>query len=868
MHLHADKKTNFCHRHSFLRILFASGLIICVSGILTGSFPVSKWLTARFQVDESVFFIISITLTSLGLAAIIFVIIHFIREWEKITYTVESLIARHSPNMLTGKDHSLTGLLDRVVEHIHSRIDFADTLMHTIPSAVIVSDFEGIIIQANSACSIMFCPDKEVVGSTLGDILANEYQNRSLVTMIRSASCKGSISMYWEGLCAGTIFPVFLQMQIIQLEGADFLLSVATDISDMKNAADEIFFRSSLLDNVFDSIIARQLDGTIVYANKVACQMHQYKMEEMIQLNAEDLVFPTSLVDYKTRITHLDKAGPSIFEIWHKRKNGTFVPVEASCVMISVTSESLIIETHHDLSEVKAGQHALRESEERFRSFFDNAKDSVFIATSNGFLLNINNAGRAFLGISDIDPKEVDLFSMFMSKHDRTNFINTMSAYGFVKDFQVDLQKMDGVISSVEINATFFHNPLYHITGYNGFIRDVTHDKLMEAQVRQSQKLDAIGRLAGGIAHDFNNILTIIIGNTEIALLTLNQTNQLYEPLKEIKDSAERAARLTTQLLAFSRKQLVQPEVFDPEEQLQELYKMLMRLIGEDINLFVQTQGGVSPIKADRNQFEQVIMNLVLNARDAILEKPNASERNIEIETRQIFIDSTFPGHTESGQHGPHIHIRVKDTGTGIPEENIDKIFDPFFTTKEPNKGTGLGLSIVFGVITQNNAQIHASSKIGEYTQFDIYWPCTTDSPKQEKEELVEPDKPSYGDEKILIVEDETSLCSFTMSALRRCGYDCISAANYTEASNAVKSHPDIDLAFIDIVIPGKDGITLARELSKSKPLLSILLTSGYPDVHIDAIEGATPWDMIQKPYNIGDLAKKIRQLLDKKEKG
>lgn len=760
-------------------------------------------------------------------------------------------------------DSPLMESLKTAFASVKNRLSFFDTIINTIPSAVIVTDPDGRILQTNRTALMILSSDSQMVGKSIYLFLSPVFHSTTINTVIRSAIENGGNALYWEARCDNTIFPVFLQIQAISLAGEKFILFVTSDMSDVKNANDELFFRSALLDSVFDSVIAYHIGGKIVYANHAAALLHRYSIQEITIRNADNLIFPTSLVEYREKISSLTSLKTAVFQIWHLRKDGTYVFVDTHASLVTVNGRDLIIETHHDLTQTKANENALKESEERFRSFFDNAKDCVFIATNNGYLMNINNSGRAFLDIRDIDPREIDLFSLFKDDEQKIQFIKTIQSFGFVRDFKAELKRLNGSVSSVEINASFFHNPLYHFTGYHGFIRDVTGELLMEAQVRQSQKLDAIGRLAGGIAHDFNNILTVIIGNTELGLLSLGNNHPLIEPLNEIKDSAQRAAKLTSQLLAFSRKQMLQVEPINANSLINNLYKMLKRLIGETINLTLKTDSNIMAIRADSNQFEQIILNLALNARDAISEHTESKEKSITIETSQIYLDSSFVEQHIGMEEGPYLHISVTDTGSGIKPDYIDKIFDPFFTTKAPDKGTGLGLSTVFGIISQNKAYIFVDSKEGEFSRFDIYWPSIGDSfapPKSvSKESSI-----STGTESILVVEDEVSLCAFAANALTQLGYQITSANSYDDAIDMYKKSDSIALAFIDIVIPGKNGIQLAQELVKLNPDLRILFTSGYPDSFFSGAEELLVHaEYIEKPYNISELANIIRSMLD-----
>jgi PAS domain S-box-containing protein len=737
----------------------------------------------------------------------------------------------------------------RIIMRVEGQISFSNTLMGTIPSAVLICDLKGRIIVTNMTTDTMFCTNSELRGSSAYSLFVSEFQGKKANDLFSVESSLESV--YWEAICEETPFPVFVQRRKIYLEQEPFLLIIVTDLSEMQKANADIVFRSALLENVADSVIAHIPGERILYANGAACRLHQFTLGELEYMNAEELIFPTSLKTYREEISRIKSTKHSEFEVSHRRKNGTFVQMKTYCSSINVNGREMIIETHHDLTDIHSSQHALEESEERFRSFFDNAKDCIFITTSNGYFLNINNYGKSLLGIES-DPSEIDLFTLFVNPDECARFRKEISTFGFVRDFRTEFHRIDGSQVSVEINASFFHNPVYHLTGYNGFIRDVTNEITMSAQLLQAQKLDAIGRLAGGIAHDFNNVLTVIIGNTELSLLSIGAENELYEPLCQIKESAERAARLTGQLLAFSRKQANQPDIINPYIIINEFYHMLKRIIGDPIELELRLDPSASSIRADQNQFEQVILNLVLNAHDAIIEKPDRHENRIIIETAHVYIDSSFVQTHKGISRGAYVLISVIDSGVGIPEENLDKIFDPFFTTKSPEKGSGLGLSTVFGIISQNKAFIYALSTPQQNTRFDIYWPCS--------EETIEAvsDKPREecsSDDSILIVEDEQSLCSFTATALRKKGYTVYSAFTADDALEIASAHPELDLAFIDIVLPIKNGVQVAHEIKHILPKIKIIFTSGFHDSYAQYEETfGEKADFIKKPYSISSL--------------
>ncbi|HNX59872.1 MAG TPA: ATP-binding protein, partial [Spirochaetota bacterium] len=289
------------------------------------------------------------------------------------------------------------------------------------------------------------------------------------------------------------------------------------------------------------------------------------------------------------------------------------------------------------------------------------------------------------------------------------------------------------------------------------------------------------------------------------------------------------------------------------------------RIIGENIALELDLDADNCPIKIDRSQFEQIILNLVVNARDAINERNRPSDGKIVIRTRKGSSIDEYIHVSDPQDRSDYFQLVISDNGVGIPENHIDKIFDPFFTTKGPDRGTGLGLATVFGIITQNNAKIIVHSNTAKGTEFIVLWPVCQEMPEQiETEEKIE--LSPHGTESILIVEDEPSLCAFTLNSLSRFGYTCVSASNYSEAIDQMNSSEGIDLAFIDIVLPGKGGITLAHELVRISPGVTIILTSGYPEKSIEDEKIPSEWDIVRKPYNVNDLLRHVRKTLDLKK--
>jgi signal transduction histidine kinase len=380
----------------------------------------------------------------------------------------------------------------------------------------------------------------------------------------------------------------------------------------------------------------------------------------------------------------------------------------------------------------------------------------------------------------------------------------------------------------------------------------------LEDQFRQAQKMEAIGRLAGGVAHDFNNLLTTILGYCEI-LLMRKQPEPDRGNLDEIRMAAERASRLTAQLLAFSRKQVLLPKVLDLNALIDETQKMLGRLIGEDIELEVALHPEVAYIKADPGQVEQVIMNLAINARDAM---PGGGK--LTIETHNVELDASYAGQHIEARTGPHVMLAVTDTGIGMDRETVAHLFEPFFTTKEQGKGTGLGLSTVYGIVKQSGGSIGVYSEPGKGTSFKVYFPPAGDRPEQR------PAAPQVrndrGNETILLVEDDDAVRQLSKRILEGNGYTVVEAAHGAEALAVSEKHNgQLHLLVTDLIMPQVGGRELAARISSKRPDLPVLFMSGYTEdavVHHGVLEKDLAF--IQKPFTPATLARRVREILDR----
>jgi PAS domain S-box-containing protein len=522
--------------------------------------------------------------------------------------------------------------------------------------------------------------------------------------------------------------------------------------------------------------------------------------------------------------------------------------------------EERTAQLRQQIREREHSQESLRRSEEKFSKAFRASPDWMAITTlTEGHFVEVNEAFVRISGYSweEVQGRTASEISLWADPKERPRIMGILETQGSVHGEEVRFRTRSG-----EIRTMLWSAEPIEVDGVRcamAVASDITERKALEEQLFQSQKMEALGRLAGGVAHDLNNLMTVVTGYSQLLRQALPQEDPMREDLEEISKAGDRASGLVGQLLAFSRRQMLQPRILDLNEVVTDMEKMLRRVLGEDIDLETRPGSDLCRVKVDPGQMEQVIMNLAVNARDAM---PKGG--NLTIETANVLLDDAYARTHASVKPGPYVMLAVSDTGTGMDEGTRARIFEPFFTTKEKGQGTGLGLSTVYGIVKQSGGEIWVYSEPGQGATFKVYLPAEEEgeAPFQRKEtgEL-----PLHGTETVLVVEDSEEVMELVVKILAEKGYHAMAARDGGEALRICEAHAgSIQLMVTDVVMPGMSGRELAESLKGTRPEMKVLYMSGYTDnaiVHHGILDAGV--DFLQKPFTPQALAQKVREVLD-----
>jgi two-component system, cell cycle sensor histidine kinase and response regulator CckA len=617
-----------------------------------------------------------------------------------------------------------------------------------------------------------------------------------------------------------------------------------------------------ILEALPNPIIVANQDATIVLVNGLAEELFSCEREKLLGRSVEELVSECSRSLYRARFSELlQRPGRMKFDLYALAGDGREFPVEVNFSPLMAGKNISILNAfrcYRDANERKSEASSLAESEKRYYEMFENANDIMFVLDLAGGCTFLNKAGEQLSGYTIAEAMNMNILQVIHPEHlDKVRDAFSRAAAGeIVKTIEVEIMAKDGRRVPLEVSAKAIYQNGNSI-GIQGVARDVSERKLLQRQLLQAQKMEAVGRLAGGVAHDFNNILTIIGCYSDLLLGELNPGDPKFEYVEQIKGAGKKGSWLALQLLAFSRKQARSPRVLDINVVVAECTKMLGRVLGKDIRVETRPAQKIGMLKADPGQIEQILLNLAINAADAM---PEGGQ--FAITTRNTELDESYVSSHIGAHCGSYVTLEVSDTGRGMDPETQMHIFEPFFTTKEEGKGTGLGLATVYGLVKQNNGYIWVESKLGQGTTFTIHLPRT--------HEIICSDRPAEsaavgGSETLLVVEDEESVRNILVRILQNSEYNVLAAKTSEDALNLCRNYNlPIHLLITDFAIPGMNGRELARVFSRWKPATKVLFISGYTD---DVIAQYGTLDretqLLQKPFQREQLLRKVRSLLD-----
>jgi two-component system, cell cycle sensor histidine kinase and response regulator CckA len=608
--------------------------------------------------------------------------------------------------------------------------------------------------------------------------------------------------------------------------------------------------------NAADMIAVVDMEGRRIFNSLSYEKVIGYSPEELQSSSAFEQIHPDDREYVKKAAEDAKHSGiGTTLEYRFRHKDGTWLVLESTSSVIRNAKgepEKLVI-VNRNITERKR-------AEADFRSVVEDAPYGIYRASITGRFLQVNPALQKMLGYEhEQELLKRDLAKdIFRHNGEYQRLTELLNGTKEIKDLEMEWNRYDGTSITVRCSGHSIHDENGFPKHFEVFAEDVTEKRVLERQLRMAQKMEAIGRLSGGIAHDFNNLLGVIIGYSRVLKKALGAGNALCEHALEIEKAGERAASLTKQLLAFSRQQVLTPAILDLNALASDMEGMLPRLLGEDVKVSLELDPELGSVKADQSQIEQIIMNLAVNARDAM---PNGGQ--LKIRTANFEIDQTYTRNHTGSKAGRYVLLAVTDTGTGMNAETLTHMFEPFFTTKERGKGTGLGLATVYGIVKQSNGYIWVDSAPGKGTSFEIYLPRHAGQPAGEQK--LDSEERLRGSECILLVEDAEPLRRLAKSFLETGGFRVFSAGSGEEALEVAAGFGGVfDLLLTDVVMPGINGRVLAEQLLPRQPGMKVLYMSGYTDSFIaghGVLEPGT--HLLHKPFTDEVLIRKVRQVLD-----
>ncbi len=776
--------------------------------------------------------------------------------------------------------------------------EFTRTLVGEMDAGLVVTDTDNRVVYANHSYADLIGAEGESQVTNVETAFSKKDEATEFIYKMSNTVRAGGAIVEEVRLSSGFTpeqqgarwFRLRARPMAIEKGGKPYTVWQISDVTadrfEQENAFQALQEAIHYLDHAPAGFMSSEESGNLVYINATLSDWLGLDLArfEPGSVNASEIISDESLALFNTLQSSQSPSKTSILDLDMIRTDGKLLPVRLysrtpySSDSAPGSLRTLVLNRSSEPGE----SDALRDAEIRFTRFFNNTPIAIAGLAEDGNIVRTNAPfHRMFATVmKDREGGVLDSYSELVGSQDRSDlskpFLSALAAESNIKPVDLPLN------GDEERHIRFFFNPVAESDGDEEggadaalervivYAMDITEQRALEDQFAKGQKMQAVGQLAGGIAHDFNNVLTAIIGFSDLLLGNHKPTDPSFQDIMNIKQNANRAASLVRQLLAFSRRQTLRPQVLHMSDVLSDLRMLLDRLAGDKINLEVKHGRDLWPIKADISQLEQVIVNLVVNARDAM-----DNDGNLSIRTRNLTVDEcskqfSFPELAPAD----YVLIEVEDDGSGMSKEVMDKIFDPFFSTKEVGKGTGLGLSTVYGIVKQTGGFIYPESEVGVGTTFRLFLPnhIVTEAEQAETEAALEgkkdePRRDLTGSATILLVEDEDAVRAFGSRALISRGYEVHEAASGVEALEVMEDYGDeIDLVVSDVVMPEMDGPTLLGELRKTHPDLKFIFVSGYAE---EAFAKNLPeeerekFGFLAKPFSLKQLATTVKEMLE-----
>ena len=787
----------------------------------------------------------------------------------QINHHIRRIRAGAGPNLGQGAEVHQAALQPGLVESSEAKLAWLASLVDSSNDAIISQNLEGIITSWNRGGQRIYgYGAEEVIGKPISILVPENHANEIANILARLAQGE-RVEDYETTTISkrGDLIEISLTASPVR-DPSDAIIgssTIAHDITARKRAREAEHKSETQYQLLFDANplpmwVFDRKSLAFLAVNEAAVRHYGFSREEFADMTILD-IRPDADISRLRKYLSRREHGLDSPEVWrHRKKDGSIVYVEITAHSLDFQGREAELVLAHDITDRKKTEERLRQSEERFSKAFRSSPFGITIATESD--CRMVDANPAFLKMVGYNREEVigrrlKELNLWTEAQQQDLICQQLANHDQAKLFELRFQSRSGEAKLVQFatERIRLHDESCVLT----IIHDITEARRLEQQLRQAQKMEAMGRLAGGISHDFNNLLSVIIGYCDLSQEHLDSEHPVGKHVEQIKKAGERAAALTRQLLAFSRQQVLQPRTLNLNAVVNNISKMLQRLIGEDISLVFKPAEPLRSVRVDLGQAEQVLMNLAVNARDAM---PEGGK--IVIETANVELDESYSRIHEPVQPGSYVMLSVSDTGVGMDQATLARIFEPFFTTKEPSRGTGLGLSMVYGIVKQSGGHIWVYSEPFRGTAVKVYLP-SVDQPAESLVPLKTKVSFPGGTETILLVEDDEALRKVTVSLLQNSGYRVLEADNpATAIAISHKYEGNIDLILSDVIMPGKSGPDLALDVKRHRPGVKLLYVSGYTG-DIIAHQGVLDPGMtlLSKPFSKEALLTTVRAVLD-----